>query len=167
MSIRRKRIPKDAVPAKLLETYCADILAHPNMASEVRCIQHGSTSVLAHSAAVAATAIVVARELQMPVDAKALARAALLHDYFLYDWHVPDPSHRLHGFTHPYVAARNALRDYRASGHEQAIIRTHMFPFTPLPPTSREAWLVCLVDSALAAHETLNGLANRLAKSRL
>lgn len=162
MNAERHLIPPDANVAELIMEHCSDILAHPNMRLEATSIQHGTTSVLEHSATVAAATLLVAQRLRVPVDVRALARASLLHDYFLYDWHIPDPSHRLHGFTHPYVAARNAARDHHATPHEQAIIRTHMFPFTPLPPTSREAWLLCLTDTAVALAETTSGYTHKL-----
>ena len=79
--------------------------------------------------------------------------AALLHDYFLYDWHDKDPSHRLHGFTHPRRALENAAADWELTDRERDIILHHMFPLTPLPPRSREAWLVCLADKLCAVQE--------------
>lgn len=150
----RSVIPNDALPADIIRDTCADILAAPNMQLETQHIQHGNTTVLSHSAQVTAWSLIVARELNIPVDAQALTRGALLHDYFGYDWHVPGPENHLHGFTHPFIACRKALRDFNISSHEQSIIRTHMFPLVPLPPTSREALLVCLVDKTLALYET-------------
>ena len=61
-------------------------------------IQHGDTTVLLHCLAVAYFSLRLAKLLRLKCDQRSLVRGALLHDYFLYDWHVPDPSHRLHGF---------------------------------------------------------------------
>ena len=80
---------------------------------------------------------------------------ALLHDYFLYDWHKADPSHRLHGFYHPGTALRNARQDFALTPREENIIHRHMFPLTPMPPATREAWIVCLADKYCAAAETV------------
>ena len=44
-------------------------------------------------------------------DKGSLVRGALLHDYFLYDWHQPHKEYGLHGFTHPSTALRNAVQD--------------------------------------------------------
>lgn len=52
-----------------------------------RCIQHGKVSVYAHCVSVADTACVLAETLHLRVNERALIRGALLHDYFLYDWH--------------------------------------------------------------------------------
>ena len=61
--------------------------------SRYRCcsgfVQHGRTSVYRHSVRVAWTSLRLARFLGWRIDAAALVRAALLHDYFLYDWHIP------------------------------------------------------------------------------
>ena len=115
----------------------------------------------------ACTACALARALHLRVDENALIRGALLHDYFLYDWHLKDPSHRLHGFTHPATALRNAGEDWSLSPIEKEIISKHMFPLTPLPPTCREAWLVCLADKLCAAGETCGGLREKLPVLRL
>lgn len=155
MRITRSTIDPHDTPVKIIERHAQDILMSAGMREEARCIQHGTTSVLAHSAQVTACSLVVARELGLPVDERALTRGALLHDYFLYDWHRPHPDNVAHGFTHPFTACRNAKRDFNLSPLECGIIRTHMFPLVPLPPASHEALLVCLVDKACALAETL------------
>ena len=71
-------------------------------------VQHGGVTVYDHCLRVAAMSCRLARALDLDVDTDALVRGALLHDYFLYDWHEKDDSHRLHGFTHPRRALENA-----------------------------------------------------------
>lgn len=92
---------------------------------------------------------------QIRLEPKSLVRGALLHDYFLYDWHQKDPSHRLHGFRHPKTALGNAQRDYHLNWKEKNIIARHMFPLIPVPPQCREAWIVCLADKWCALGETV------------
>ena len=92
---------------------------------------------------------------QIRLEPKSLVRGALLHDYFLYDWHQKDPSHRLHGFRHPKTALGNAQRDYYLNWKENNIIARHMFPLIPVPPQCREAWIVCLADKLCALGETM------------
>ena len=48
-------------------------------------IQHGSTTTLDHSIAVSYLAYRLARKLDL--DYISVARAGLLHDFYLYDWH--------------------------------------------------------------------------------
>lgn len=125
-----------------------------------RFIQHGDVSVYAHVHAVALASLGFADALArigIRVDREALVRGALLHDYFLYDWHDPKNGHPWHGVSHPYTALENALQDFDLTPRERNIIKHHMFPLVPFPPTCREAWIVCLSDKAVALRETVAG----------
>ena len=106
-----------------------------------RFVQHGGVTVYRHCVRVAVLSCRLADAFGWQVDRAALIRGALLHDYFLYDWHEKDDSHRLHGFTHPRTALRNACADWTLTDREQNIILRHMFPLTPVPPACREGWL--------------------------
>ena len=119
-----------------------------------RYIQHGDTSCLRHCVAVAYLAYRLSRRLCPRCDARSLIRGAMLHDFFLYDWHEKDAGHSLHGFTHPAAALRNAERFVALTPVERNIIRRHMWPLTPVPPLCREAWLVCLADKICSLRET-------------
>lgn len=127
-------------------------------------IQHGTVTVYEHSLRVAGASLRAAELLPCRVDKRALVRGALLHDYFLYDWHEKDASHSLHGFRHPYTALKNAREDFTLSQREENIIVRHMFPLVPIPPACREAWIVCGADKYCALAETLAGIARRLRK---
>ena len=118
-------------------------------------IQHGSISCLEHSFVVSYYSFTLVRKLRMSCEERSLVRGALLHDYFLYDWHEAQDWHRLHGFRHPFFANRNALRDFQISEREQEIIRKHMWPLTVIPPMCREAWVVNAVDTASGIVEVL------------
>ena len=123
-------------------------------------IQHGDVTVYDHVVSVACASLAAADRLEragVRIDRTSLVRGALLHDYFLYDWHDPDPSHRLHGFRHPYFALVHAEEDFELTPHERNIIVRHMFPLVPVPPTCREAWIVCLADKWCALRETVRG----------
>lgn len=50
-------------------------------------IQQGSISVYAHCVNVARMSVRIAKWLPIQVNMDALVIGALLHDYFLYDWH--------------------------------------------------------------------------------
>ena len=123
--------------------------------------QHGTTTVLRHCVHVAAVSLLLAGALRLRVDKRALLRGALLHDYFLYDWHTPGAARGLHGLTHPKAALKNAREDFDLTATEEDIILHHMFPLTPRPPASREGWLVCLADKSCALKETLHLLSGR------
>ena len=51
-------------------------------------IQHGDVTVFDHCIAVAEYSCRIAEFLHLSVNRKVLIRGALLHDYFLYDWHI-------------------------------------------------------------------------------
>ena len=129
--------------------------------------QHGDTSCLAHSIAVAYYSLVLAARLPFRFDPDRLAVGALLHDYFLYDWHDRAAAPRLHGFRHPGIAAANACRDFSLGAAEQDIIRRHMFPLTPIPPRYREGLIVCLIDKWCSLREVLESTPHAALLARL
>ena len=118
-------------------------------------VQHGNTSVMKHCISVAYVSLMIAKKLHIKVDRKALVRGALLHDYFLYDWHEKSTWHRWHGFSHPSRAWKNARRHFPMGAKEENIIRSHMWPLIPWQiPKSREAVIVCLADKCCSLYET-------------
>jgi uncharacterized protein len=117
-------------------------------------IQHGDTTCLKHTVAVAYYSIKLADFMRIKYKKRDLIRGALLHDYFLYDWHDGEKGRKTHGFTHPGVALRNADRDFSLTDVERDIIKKHMFPLTIKPPKCREGWIVCMVDKACSLYET-------------
>lgn len=109
-------------------------------------IQHGHTTVYTHVHHVARIALWLNRRLNLKADRDRVIRSALLHDYFLYDWHDKSHDHpRPHGFHHPRVAMETAHRHYDLHEREKDAIVSHMFPLTR-PPRHREGWLVTAAD---------------------
>lgn len=132
------------------------VLAAGRVGQMASFIQHGTTTTLDHVQGVAWCAFRLARRLHLNCNEQALVRGALLHDYYLYDWH--DPQHpRMHGFRHPAHALVNAEQDFDLSNRERDIIAHHMWPLTLMPPRHREAWLVCIADKLVSSHETVAG----------
>lgn len=117
--------------------------------------QHGSCTVYDHSVNVAEASLRIADGLRLKLDRAALVRGALLHDYFLYDWHEPDPARPKHAFYHPRAAWENASGDYALGRIEEDVIRHHMFPVVPIPPRTPEGWIVCVADTVCALKETV------------
>ena len=121
-------------------------------------IQHGDTSVYSHVISVAKKSIEVAEKYDLEVDMDSMIRGALLHDYFLYDWHDGKKERWNHGFTHPMKAYLNAKSELRLNKVERDIIIKHMFPLTPLPPRYLESWIVTYSDKYVSLAETLRGI---------
>ena len=88
-------------------------------------------------------------------DAKAAARAGLLHDFFLYDPKQGRPSRELQAFCHPKVAARTSRETFEISEKERDAILSHMFPLGPLPK-SLEAWIISGADKICACAEVFH-----------
>ena len=151
---------------QLLRTLIADLDRTGRLALARAAIQHGSTTVFAHCVKVACFSLFLANKLHIPVNTHALLRGALLHDYFLYDWHEKNAGHRFHRFTHPATALKNAQEDFMLTPVEKDIIARHMFPLCPIPPRCREAWLVCAADKDCALLETLTPLLRALFSTR-
>lgn len=149
---------------ELILKHGSDILESPGMESEKRFIQHGQTSVYMHSLLVAAACIDFSRKYRISVNERALVRGALLHDYFLYDWHVPDKSHSFHAFTHAGRALKNAEKDFELNEIERNMIESHMFPLGLAAPIYRESLILCISDKLCAAEETVSGFAAFLSR---
>lgn len=119
-------------------------------------VQHGSTSTLEHVKNVAWVSYFINKKLHLNADEKELLECAILHDYYLYDWHEDDDSHKLHGFHHPKVACENAMRDFQVSETVQKAIKSHMWPLTITAiPKNREGIILCLADKYCAIIETI------------
>ena len=103
------------------------------------------------------TGMMLADKLKIRVKRRDMIRGALLHDYFLYDWHDKDHINpfKLHGFFHPGRALKNATRDFELTEREKDIIRKHMWPMTVILPMCREAWIVTVADKWVSLKETL------------
>lgn len=142
---------------EIVRLFGSEIISSDGMQLEKQFIQHGSVSVYAHSVAVAVMCVRLAMLLPFAVDLRALVRGALLHDYFLYDWHDGDKSHRLHGFRHARFAFNNAKRDFELGEVEKNMILSHMFPLGIVLPRFRESVILCIADKICATAETSVG----------
>jgi uncharacterized protein len=119
-------------------------------------IQHGKTTTFRHCITVAYCSYCISLRLPIKLDVCSVARGAFLHDFYLYDWHIPDKSHKLHGFVHPRFALTNAKKYFMLNPIEEDIIEKHMWPLTFFKfPRSSEAFVVCFVDKFCSLAETL------------
>lgn len=150
----KKKLTAPSLLKQTLVLQGADILHSAGMQMERLHCHHGAISTYLHSVNVAYFSLLLAAYLHLRINQQALVRGALLHDYYLYDWHVPDPSHRLHGLFHAKKALDNAQRDFRLTAVERDIIRTHMFPLNLRPPKYKESLLVCIADKLCAFYES-------------
>ena len=81
---------------------------------------------------------------------------ALLHDFFMYDWHDPGNLRLLHGFTHAKEALSNARKQFELNEVECDVIQKHMFPLNIALPKYWETVLVSAADKISAVLETVH-----------
>ena len=143
---------------KHLRSLMAPLSQRPEVQQMKGFTQHGKVTTYDHCQRVAERCFWLSRRLGWRVDEKALVTGALLHDFYLYDWHKERPGGKLHGFTHPAAACENAQKLFRIGKKEQGIIRSHMWPLTLFhAPACREAWLVSMADKWCSLEETIAG----------
>lgn len=138
------------------ETYMAyvqDILEHSVFQSMEQYIQHGHTSCRAHCIQVSYMAYQLSR--RFGLDARSVARAGLLHDLFLYDWHThaKETGEHFHGLTHPRTALNNARLYFNLNEIEENCILRHMWPLTPIAPKYWEGMTIVYADKVCGAAE--------------
>lgn len=132
-----------------------DILEHPKVAQMKQYMQHGTTTCLEHSVNVSYLSYLYCK--QHNLCARDAARGGLLHDLFLYDWHLKksEKGQPLHGFAHPRIALDNACKFFSLNGRERNIILRHMWPLTLTPPRYKESYVVVWFDKYCSTMETL------------
>lgn len=145
----------------------SDLITHDKVLEMNNYMQHGKTTVLDHCIRVSYSSYVVARLLHL--NYKSLARAALLHDFYLYDWHNVNLNENnffeKHGFVHPEIALANSKKYFEINKIEEDIITKHMWPLTiTKPPKYKESFIVTIMDKISALNETIDPNLKRVAR---
>lgn len=154
MAFRKKQLPADKM--ELFKRVYHEVRKDSRFDKNEEFIQHGKTTVKIHCINVAHTALYMSTVLRLKVDEEQLIRGALLHDYFMYDWHEKSLKNSIHGYTHGGTALSEAKKDFKLSAVERDMIKHHMFPLTPHPPRSQEGIILCIADKLCATNETIN-----------
>ena len=144
-----------------------EILASDNMKREKRFIQHANVSTYEHSIGVATMSLTLAAIFRVKVDKVSLVRGALLHDFFLYDWHDKTAMPKAHAYLHPLIAFDNAKKEFKLNAIEKNIIQAHMFPLSIVMPKYKESWIVTMADKICAMNEIVSNLKLKLVGSLL
>lgn len=131
----------------------ADLLRQPAVQKLANYTQHHYSNRLEHSIRVSYLSYRIAKKLHH--DARATARAGLLHDLFYYDWRTTKFDLGTHAWIHPRIALRNAEKITRLSPLERDIIIKHMWGATIIPPKYLEGYIVTAVDKYAATREWL------------
>lgn len=112
--------------------------------------QHNWSNRLMHSINVSYMSWYLAKKWHC--NEKVAARAGLLHDFCLFDFHEKPPTGEHQAFFHPKAAAENSIEYFHVSERERSAILTHMFPLGPIPK-NKEAWIISLADKICATAE--------------
>lgn len=144
-------VPNDPEYLALVE----DLLSHPKVQEMSLYPQHGVTNCLEHCVHVSYLSYLFCTK--HGLNARSAARAGLLHDLFLYDWHTyrPQKGERLHGFEHPRKALEQAAQYFSLCPVERDCILRHMFPLTLTPPKYKEGFVLMWMDKYCSLMETL------------
>lgn len=153
---KQEKIYREQHIAFLIMKYGGHILNSDRIQQQKKYMQHGNVSIYTHCLNVAYVSLLIAEYLHLNLNQSAIVRGALLHDYFLYDWHIAERSRRWHGFTHAKVALKNAMREFELTDREKDIIGKHMFPMNPAPPKYKESIVVGGADKLCAVLEALS-----------
>lgn len=102
------------------------------------------------------------------LDYTSAARAAMVHDLFLYDWRKRQPDRKgLHAFTHPRTSYENASKIMELNKLEKDIILKHMWPLTFFKfPLHRESYILTLVDKYCALSESYHEIRSKHEKKK-
>lgn len=132
-----------------------DLAEHPVVQRMKKYPHHGNSTCYQHCMNVAYYNYRICRFFGW--DAKSAARAGMLHDLFLYDWHThaKRTGDHFHGMTHPKAALKNAERHFLLNRRERDVILNHMWPVTLRSvPRTREGWIIIFTDKFCGLCET-------------
>ena len=137
-----------------------DILENESFKKMDNIVHHGITR-LDHSIRVSYYSYRLAKFLRL--DFIKVARAALLHDFFLEDNLKLNKKQRLITIIkHPCYALINAKKYFTLSELEEDIILTHMFPFKFRLPRYFESWMVNIIDDIASIYERSSVISRQL-----
>ncbi|MGN0528355.1 MAG: HD domain-containing protein [Eubacterium sp.] len=130
-----------------------DLLKNEYVKSMKKYNHHGKISTHFHSVYVAYTVMKICDSLN--IDSDDIVRAALLHDFYLYDWHTDKHSEK-HAWYHPKASVRN-IEEYLfpLSDMQRDMILCHMWPLHPAPPKYTGGWILTLADKHCANEDVL------------
>ena len=142
-----------------------DIISNDTVQKMKEYRQHCNTSCFKHCMQVSYFTFIACKALKL--DYISAARAAMLHDLFLFDRRkkyrdVELPG--LHAFTHPLIALKNANKIFYLNEKEKDIIAKHMWPVTFSFPRFKESYIVTIMDKYSACLESYLYIQDKLKK---
>lgn len=145
-------------------SYVRDLLTCSDVMSLRDFTHHIGTSRFQHSLNVSYYNFRLCRLFHL--DARAAARAGLLHDLFFYDRKKHEKIRNGHCAEHANIALYNASMLFPITELEGDMILNHMWPMTPRLPRHAETYMITLVDKFCATVE-LSAHVLRIIRSKL
>lgn len=142
---------------------CVEDILDSSVFQSLDCfIHHGTTTCRDHSIQVSYLGYKLCK--RFGGNWRSAARAGLLHDLFLYDWHTHarETGNYFHGFTHPGTALTHARTYFVLSWEEEDAILRHMWPLTLTPPATRVGFSVNCADKICSIVETTACIKSRI-----
>ena len=131
----------------------SDMDKHPAVQEMKKYRQHFNISCYDHCLSVAYYCFCISKKLHL--DSRSMARASFIHDLFLYDWRIRQPSRKgHHAFTHAKTSYEKASNFFDLNKKEKDIILKHMWPLTIIPPKYAESYILTFVDKYCTLKET-------------
>ncbi len=113
---------------------------------------HQDTNTHFHSVYVSYRVMKMCEALEI-INTREIVRAALLHDFYLYQWYT-EKHEEYHIWYHPKEAVKNINKHFgKMSDYQQNMILSHMFPTCVELPKSKGAWILTLCDKRCALED--------------
>ena len=136
---------------KYLE-YTGDLLSDSVVKSMVKYHHHKAITTHFHSVYVSYTVLKMAENMKLE-NAREITRAALLHDFYLYEWYT-EKHEEYHITYHPKQSVKNIEEHFgKLSDLQKNMVLSHMFPMGVERPKSVGAWLLTLADKHCASED--------------
>ena len=136
--------------------YCAavgDLLRHEKVREMHQYPHHRDVDTVYHSVGVSYLTYKICEKMHW--HPKEATRAALLHDFYLYNWYT-DKHDEWHAFLHPKMACKNDEHYFGAlTPRQEDMILCHMWPLHLAPPHSREGFVLTFADKVCAVRDLI------------
>lgn len=127
-----------------------DILTNKEF-NKIKYIEHHGVTRYEHSIKVSYYSYKIANILNLSTEE--IARAGLLHDFFLSKEDRTLKEKFLSTFVHPKTALETSNKYFDLTDREKNIIESHMFPLYTCIPRYKESFVVSLVDKVVGSYE--------------
>lgn len=146
------------VSGKQFVACISDVIGNPVVQQMKSYNHHSRTNCFNHSMHVAYYNYIICKRFNL--DYRTAAKAGMLHDLFLYDWHGHghDKGELPHGFTHPSRALKNAHDNFKLTKKDGDMITKHMFPLTLSIPKYKETCVIIMTDKFCSTCEVMDGM---------